>query len=150
MNRLFVSLIIVISGLALGACSNSKNSGQTQMGNAAATAPGPKRMSSANGSMVYSTNCSTCHSSDGKGSPGAFPPLAGNAVVNGDASNVIHIVKNGLTGTIKVKGATYAGTMPAWKGTLTNDQIAAVISFIRSSWGNSGGPVTSAQVAATK
>lgn len=143
----------LIALIILAACSNNaQTSSKTNSvtGNAAATAPGPKRMSSANGSMVYGTNCSTCHSSDGKGSPGAFPPLAGNPVVNGDATKVIHIVKNGLSGTIKINGATYAGQMPAWKGTLTNDQIASVISYVRASWGNTGGPVTSAQVAAVK
>jgi mono/diheme cytochrome c family protein len=102
------------------------------------------------GGKVYSTNCSTCHQATGKGQPGAFPPLAGNAVVTGPADKVIHIVKNGLTGKISVNGATYNGQMPAWKGTLNDNDIAAVITYIRGSWGNKAGAVTPAQVKSTK
>lgn len=80
---------------------------------------------------------------------GQFPPLAGNPVVNGPATAVIHIVKNGLTGPVKVEGVTYNGMMPAWKQ-LKPAEIAAVITYVRSSWGNHGTPVTEAQVNATK
>jgi mono/diheme cytochrome c family protein len=77
-----------------------------------------------------------------------FPPLAGNPVVTGDAKAVIHIVTDGLTGNVTVKGATYNGQMPAWKGTLTNQQIADVITYIRNGWGNKASSVTAADVAA--
>ena len=79
-----------------------------------------------------------------------FPPLAGNAVVTGPADKVIHIVKNGLSGKISVNGATFNGQMPAWKGTLSNADIANVITYVRSSWGNHASAVTESQVAATK
>jgi mono/diheme cytochrome c family protein len=102
------------------------------------------------GATVYSANCSGCHGATGGGAPGVFPPLAGNPVVVGDAGKVIAIVNNGLHGAIQVKGATYNGQMPAWKGNLTPAQIADVISYIRSAWGNTAGPVTEAQVAAAK
>jgi mono/diheme cytochrome c family protein len=100
------------------------------------------------GASVYTANCVTCHGATGAGAPGAFPPLAGNPVVVGDPNAVIKIVTGGLTGSITVKGGKYNGTMPAWKGTLTNAQIASVITYIRSSWGNSASAVTEAQVAA--
>ena len=106
-----------------------------------------KVMASSNGAAVYSTNCSSCHQSDGKGAIG--PPLAGNALVTGNPAKVIHIVKNGLTGTISVNGKTFNGQMPAWKGTLSNNDIAGVITYIRSSWGNKASAVTTAQVAST-
>ena len=106
--------------------------------------------SAAAGQKVYSTNCSSCHQANGKGQPGVFPPLAGNAVVTGDPTKVISIVKNGLSGKITVNGATYNGQMPAWKGTLSDADIAAVITYIRTSWGNKGTPVTAAQVTAVK
>jgi len=100
------------------------------------------------GASVYTANCSGCHGATGVGAPGAFPPLAGNPVVVGDPNAVIKIVSGGLSGSITVKGAKYNGQMPAWKGTLTNAQIASVITYIRSTWGNSASPVTEAQVAA--
>ena len=105
---------------------------------------------SAAGQKVYSTNCSSCHQANGKGQPGVFPPLAGNPVVTGDASKVIHIVKNGLNGKISVHGTTYNGQMPPWKGTLSDSDIAAVITYVRSSWGNHASAVTTSQVTSTK
>jgi len=102
------------------------------------------------GASVYSTNCAGCHGATGQGQPNIFPPLDGNPVVTGDPKVVIHIVSAGLNGKITVKGGTYAGVMPPWKGTLTNKQIADVITYIRSAWGNKAGPVTEADVAAAK
>ena len=87
---------------------------------------------------------------NGQGVPGTFPPLAGNDVVNGDASKVIHIVKFGLTGKIDVTGNSYNGMMPAWGQQMSNDEIAKAITYIRSSWGNKASAVTEADVAAAK
>jgi mono/diheme cytochrome c family protein len=101
------------------------------------------------GATVFATNCSSCHQASGKGLPGTFPPLAGNAVVTGDPAKVVHIVKDGLTGAIVVNGTTYNGQMPAWGQTLSTNDLAAVITYIRSSWGNHASAVTTAQVSAT-
>lgn len=106
--------------------------------------------SAAAGQKVYTTNCSSCHQANGKGQPGVFPPLAGNATVTGPADKVISIVKNGLSGKITVNGTTYNGQMPAWKGTLSDGDIASVVTYIRSSWGNKASAVTAAQVTAAK
>jgi ubiquinol-cytochrome c reductase cytochrome b subunit len=100
------------------------------------------------GAEVYSQSCAGCHGANGMGVPGAFPPLAHNPVVTGDPKKVIDIVNNGLTGPITVNGATYNGQMPAWKGNLTNKQIADVITYIRNGWGNKATAVTEAGVAA--
>ena len=111
-------------------------------------AKAPKTMAKAtNGGPVFSTNCSSCHGANGQG--GVGPPLTKNAVVIGDPAKVIHIVKNGLTVPTNINGKTYPGSMPAWKGTLSSADIAAVISYIRSSWGNKASAVTAAQVNST-
>jgi ubiquinol-cytochrome c reductase cytochrome b subunit len=102
------------------------------------------------GAAIYSTNCASCHGASGQGLPGAFPLLAGNPVVTGDPNAVIGIVANGLHGQIKVNGQTFNGAMPAWHGKLTDAQIAAVLTYIRSSWGNKAAPITEAQVKAHK
>jgi mono/diheme cytochrome c family protein len=102
------------------------------------------------GQKVYTTNCSSCHQANGKGQTGVFPPLAGNTVVTGDPTKVIGIVKNGLSGKITVNGTTYNGQMPSWKATLSNNDIAAVITYVRSAWGNKASAVTPAEVAAVK
>ncbi len=100
-----------------------------------------------NGAQVFATNCSSCHGASGAGVPGAFPPLAGNPYVVGDPALVIHTVAYGLTGPVKVNGKTYNGSMPDWKGKLSDADIAAAITFIRSSWGNKATPVSAADVA---
>jgi len=100
------------------------------------------------GDQVFAQNCASCHGANGQGQPGAFPPLAGNSYVTGDPKRVILTLLNGLHGAVQVKGVTYNGVMPAWKGTLTPAQIAAVITYIRSAWGNKAPAVTAAQVQA--
>jgi mono/diheme cytochrome c family protein len=102
------------------------------------------------GQKIYGANCSACHGAKGVGLAGEFPPLAGNPMVTGSADNVIAAVKNGLTGATTVNGKSYNGAMPAWKGKLSNADIADVITYIRSAWGNEAGAVTEAQVEASK
>jgi ubiquinol-cytochrome c reductase cytochrome b subunit len=108
------------------------------------TASGP-------GASVFANNCSSCHGAQGQGLPGSFPPLANNPTVTGDPNKVIGIVLNGLHGPITVNGQSYNGQMPPWKGTLTNKEIADVITYIRGSLGNNkASAVTEAQVAGYK
>ena len=102
------------------------------------------------GAKVFNDNCTGCHGANGTGQPGLFPSLAANPYVSGDAKRVIHTVKFGLTGKIVAKGVKYDGVMPAWHGTLTDAQIADVVSYIRTAWGNKGSAVTAAQVRAVK
>lgn len=107
-----------------------------------------KSTASVDGSKIFLVNCASCHQVDGKGVPGTFPPLAGNAVVVDDPARVIHIVKYGLTGTVVVAGKDFNGMMPAWSPQLSDADIAAAITYVRSSWGNHATPVTADQVSA--
>ncbi len=100
------------------------------------------------GKAIFATDCAGCHQSTGLGG-GPFPPLAGNSDVTGaDTSALLATVLNGRSGPIQVKGQTYGGVMPAWKGQLSNAQIAAVVTYIRTAWGNNAAIVTEDQVAA--
>lgn len=108
----------------------------------AATAAAPPA-----GDQVYAQNCTSCHQAKGQGLPGAFPPLAGNPYVTGDPTKVTATVLNGMNG-VQVNGASYSGVMPAWKGKLSPAEIAAVVTYIRNSWGNKASPVTEAAVKA--
>ena len=141
-----------VLGLLVTACGGGSSSSSSSASAAPVATAGAMGAAApaADGAKVYDTNCSSCHGAMGQGSPGAFPPLAGNPVVVGDAGKVIHIVKGGLTGSVTVKGHTYNGTMPAWGTQLSNGAIAAAITFVRSSWGNKAAAVTEAQVAAAK
>jgi len=105
----------------------------------------------ADGAKVYVASCAGCHAAEGAGSPGVAPALAGNPYLDGDAKIVIHTVAYGLTGPITVKGVSFKdSTMPPWKDNLTDAQIADVISYIRTSWGNKGTPVTVTDVGTVK
>jgi ubiquinol-cytochrome c reductase cytochrome b subunit len=100
------------------------------------------------GAAVYTSNCAGCHGAQGAGQPGVFPPLAGSEMVKGDPKKLIHIVAYGLSGDITVKGGKFNGQMPAWKGNLTDKQVADVITYIRGAWGNGAGPVSEVDVKA--
>jgi ubiquinol-cytochrome c reductase cytochrome b subunit len=116
-----------------------------------AGAPAAASATNGNGAKVFSANCSSCHGAQGQGVPGTFPPLANNPAVTGDPNSVIGIVLAGLHGSTTVSGQTYNGMMPAWKGTLSNKDVADVITYIRGSLGNNkASAVTEAQVASHK
>ena len=103
------------------------------------------------GGQLYTLYCSACHGSDGLGATGgAFPPLAESSWVDGDPDRAIKIVLNGLNGPVEVSGKTYNLEMPPQGAMLQDDQIAAILTFVRSSWGNQAPAITSAQVKATR
>ena len=68
----------------------------------------------------------------------------------GDPSVTTHIILKGLTGEIQVAGQTFNGQMPAWEKVLSDAEIAAAVTYIRSSWGNAAGAVDAAAVAAER
>ena len=93
--------------------------------------------------------CGTCHQQNGKGLPNAgFPPLDETKWVNGDPEIPIKMVLHGLIGPIKVKGVQFAGQVPMTPlGGLMNDkEVAAVLTYVRNSFGNKAEPVSAAQV----
>ncbi len=81
------------------------------------------------------------------GIAGMFPPLAGSEWVLGDERVLVQVPLHGIQGDLDVKGQTYKGTMPAF-ASLSDDEIAAVLSHVRSQWGNTAPSVTAAVVAA--
>ena len=106
--------------------------------------------SATHGASVFAQNCASCHGAQGQGTPGAFPPLANNPYVTGDPAAVIDTVKNGKTGAITVNGQSYNGVMPAWKSQLSTQDIADVITYIRSSLGSNHASAVSATDVANK
>ncbi|MCC7054954.1 MAG: cytochrome c [Gemmatimonadaceae bacterium] len=101
------------------------------------------------GAATYTQICASCHQATGLGVEGTFPPLAGSAWLTGDAQVPIAIVIAGLQGEISVGGKAYNGAMQAW-GMLSNDDVANVLTYTRSQWGNAAGPVTPAEVKAVR
>jgi mono/diheme cytochrome c family protein len=100
----------------------------------------------ARGASLYSINCAACHQNSGQGLPGVFPPLAGDPVVQAlDPTEHIITVLNGKQGSI-IGGIKYASPMPAFKGILNDDDLAAILNHERTNWGNAAPIVQSADV----
>ena len=101
------------------------------------------------GQVIYQQKCAACHQPTGAGLPPAFPPLAESEWVNGPEENLIKIQLLGLMGPITVKGVEYNGVMPA--NAIMNDQdIADVLSYVRSHMGNDAPAVTADSVKAIR
>jgi mono/diheme cytochrome c family protein len=103
----------------------------------------------ADGQQVFSGNCVACHQASGKGLPGVFPPLDGSEWVSGDARTLANIVLHGITGEISVAGQTYKGAMPAFPQ-LSDAELAAVLSHVRSTWSNKSAPISADLIAAER
>jgi len=97
------------------------------------------------GKRLYS-NCMSCHQANGRGLPPVYPPLRGSEIVHGDPETLAKILLHGLEGRIEVDGQVYNQVMPA-APIRGDDEIAAVLTYVRSAWGNSGSAVDPALVA---
>ncbi len=92
------------------------------------------------GQRIYEQNCSACHQPTGLGIPNAFPPLAGSDYLLSDPRRSIEVLLEGLSGEVVVNGATYNGVMPAVS--LSDEQVANVLTYTLNSWNNNGGEIT--------
>ncbi len=93
--------------------------------------------------------CATCHQPDGKGLPASgFPPLGGTGWVTGSTDRLIKLVLKGLLGPIEVNGKKYPGQVPMtpFGGLLNDEEVAAVLTYVRNAFGNKAAPVSPAQV----
>lgn len=105
-----------------------------------AAKPAPKPA----GQLVYEQNCLTCHQANGSGVPNLNPPLRETDWVLGDKTRLINVVLKGLQGQ-EIEGDVYDNAMPA-HDFLTDVQIADVLTYIRSSFGNKASAITAEEV----
>jgi mono/diheme cytochrome c family protein len=102
------------------------------------------------GDLIYVGVCQTCHQPNGLGVAGQYPPLAGSEWLTADAETPIRIVLYGLEGPIAVRGGSYNNKMPPFHDKLSDEEIAAVLTHARSSWGNAAGAIKPEEVAALR
>lgn len=102
------------------------------------------------GKVVYEQVCALCHNTDGNGKPGQAPPFAGSEWVVGDVGHLIRIPLQGLNGPVKVKGVEWNLSMPAMGAALPDEDLGAVLSYMRNAWGNKAGLVTPEEVKAVR
>jgi nitrite reductase (NO-forming)/hydroxylamine reductase len=103
----------------------------------------------ARGEAVYLANCAACHQPNGQGLVGAFPPLAGSDYLLGERRQVMQAALFGLSGPITVNGVDYNGVMPSM-GYLSDEDLAAALTYVLGSWGNTGSAVSVEEVAALR
>ena len=135
MQRIYISLVVVFLCVA-GASAQSSNK--------------LVAASAARGKTVYLQRCMVCHQADGGGVPKLNAPLDGSTAVNGtDVAKLIKYIVKGFADRVEIDGELYSNAMPA-AADLTDQQIADVLTFIRSNWSNKAGPVTTLQVKQTR
>ena len=98
------------------------------------------------GKQVYDNICALCHNPDGAGKPGQAPPLVGSEWVLGSPNRMIRIPLVGLSGSLQVKGQEFNLAMPAMGAALSDGDLAAVLTYMRKSWGNNAPEITADQV----
>ena len=86
---------------------------------------------------LYETHCAACHQQAGTGLPGAFPPLAGNKNILGDANRALDTVLLGKSGPLEVNGQKFNAVMPPM-GHLADAEIAQILTYVYGAWGNPG------------
>jgi mono/diheme cytochrome c family protein len=111
--------------------------------NSTPTAPSPTSVKTMDvGKSVYADRCAACHLRDGQGMPPAYPPLAGNPSIEMDVSvNPLRMVLNGGYPPQTTENPRPYG-MPPFAQVLSDEEVAAVVTYIRGAWGNHGAPVT--------
>ena len=101
----------------------------------------------AQGKRSYDAVCGVCHGPDGTGKPNQAPPLAGSEWVNTRGfGRLAHIPLTGLNGPLTVAGKDWNLSMAPMGAGLSDADLAAVLTYIRESWGNKSGPVTADDV----
>ena len=100
------------------------------------------------GERVYQNVCAACHQQGGQGVPGAFPPLAKSDYLNADRTRAMRVVAEGLSGRVVVNGKEFNSEMPALS--LSNEEVANVLTYVFNQWGNAGHEVKPAEVEAAR
>ncbi len=102
------------------------------------------------GKAVYDNICALCHNTDGAGKPGQAPPFIKSDWALGPPNRMIRIPLAGLTGPVNVAGQEWNLSMPAMGAALSDEDLAAVLTYIRQSWGNNASEITPDQVKAVR
>ncbi|CAM5794916.1 c-type cytochrome [Ottowia pentelensis] len=113
---------------------NSRFGDQRTLAELSGPAPGAAG-GKVDGAAIFAAQCVACHQATGKGLPGVFPPLDGSEWVHGEPRILANILLHGITGEIEVEGQKFNGQMPSFHQ-LSDAELAAVASHIRSSWSN--------------
>ena len=136
--------LIVVSIVFFASCGGNQKKNEksviSQPGQAPPAAEKAADQTEHPGKKVYNSVCLACHMADGSGVPGMHPPIYESDFVNGNPEQLIKIVLEGMSGKVEVKGEVYNSIMPP-QAFLSNQQIADVLTYVRSNFGNNAGPI---------
>jgi mono/diheme cytochrome c family protein len=152
-----VIFVIILAGLlfgsflyldeAAGGFNNQVYAPYSSYARVAAAQPqDPGARKRARGKVVYDTTCMLCHQATGLGNAGQAPALDGSEWVNGPVSRLARIPMHGLTGPITVNGQPWNASMAAMGAGLNAEDMAALLTYIRSAWSNKSSEVMEDQV----
>ena len=136
--------------LALSGCPAQSEAPPTPPTSSAEVPATESQPSSTSGSALYAQHCAVCHQKDGRGMTGAYPPLDGSEWISGSSEAPIAIVLKGMEGPMTVKGESFNGQMPPLGATLTDREVADILTYVRSSWSNDAPAVEEAAVTAQR
>ena len=139
MKKLHLLSVIACVILLISSCGNSNQAGTTD--------GQPAKPAVVSGENVYKRTCITCHQANGEGIPNTYPPLAKSDYL-ADREKAIGQVIKGRTGELTVNGVKFNSTMPPQQ--LNDEEIAAVLSYVYSNFGNTGIAVTADEVKAVR
>jgi mono/diheme cytochrome c family protein len=137
MKKRYLSLSFLLSGIFFGPFFTNCSQGNIEEVNLQASVE--------RGRALYGEYCLSCHQADGTGVPGLYPPVTPNEWISGEKHRLIRLMIEGLSGPIEVNGEPYSFEMAA-HDFLSDQEIADILTFLRSSFGNSSEPVTSEDV----
>lgn len=129
----------LVAGLAIGAIS---------LWSASTLLADDKAALMAKGQKVFTEYCKTCHQANGQGMPNVYPPLAGSDYLKSTPKGTVaKEVVAGKTGKVKVNGKEYNGVMAPLPAKYTDEDVAAVLTYVYNSWGNPGGTFSAKDIA---
>jgi nitrite reductase (NO-forming)/hydroxylamine reductase len=144
LSALSLCLILAVTSVTAKTKDDAVHAAEVASANAATL---DQRIS--NGEKLFMANCAACHQANGKGLPGAFPPVAASDYIADDPMKAVHAVLNGLSGPITVNGTEYNAVMPQLSY-MSDSDVADVVTYVVNSFGNKGGEINTAQVAAAR
>ena len=144
MKKIYATSVVILTAISISFLISSCGGSSTDSGSsntpAATTTVSP-------GEAVYKKTCITCHQANGEGLPNTYPPLAKSDFIS-DKEKTIRQVLKGFSGELVVNGKKYNSAMPAQQ--LNDDEIAAVLTYVYSNFGNTATTVTADEVKAAR
>ncbi len=149
MKRSYIGSLLFAFALIILSCKEKPSSKAVQATNNQQTSINSIDQALLDGQKLYNQHCMSCHLINGAGLKGVNPPLFNTDWVTGDKERLIKLTLKGMNEKIEVDGISYSIPMVGFEY-LSDNQIAAILTYIRSSWGNDASAITPEEVSALR